>query len=151
MIIQKATVKDAIDILALQRLAYRSEAEIYEDYTIKPLKQTLDDIKSEFDDHIFLKCTEGDSVIGSVRARLLEDGSCYIGRLMVHPNHQNQGIGKKLIKEVENIFNTCPRFELTTGHQSHKNLEFYQKLGYYPYKMEKVTENINLVYLEKKR
>ncbi|MEN6330258.1 MAG: GNAT family N-acetyltransferase [Methanobacteriaceae archaeon] len=149
MIIKKATIKDAAEILALQRLAYLSEAAIYDDYTIKPLVQTLDDIKGDFDDYVFLKVIEGDVIIGSVRARLLEDGSCYIGRLMVHPHHQNQGIGKRLIGEVEKIFNPCPRFELTTGHQSHQNMKFYQKQGYSPYKREKVTDNIYLVHLEK--
>jgi GNAT superfamily N-acetyltransferase len=149
MIIQKATLKDAADILGLQRLAYQSEAAIYDDYTIKPLKQTLKNINDEFNDYLFLKVTENDKIIGSVRARLLEDGSCYIGRLMVHPHHQKQGIGKRLMEEVEKCFKTCPRFILTTGHLSHQNLNFYQKLGYSPYKIEKVTDKIDLVYLEK--
>jgi ribosomal protein S18 acetylase RimI-like enzyme len=151
MIIQRATVEDAADILALQRLAFLSEATIYDNYTIKPLKQSLKSISDEFDDYLFLKVTETDIIIGSVRARLLEDGSCYIGRLMVHPHHQNQGIGKKLMDEVEKSFKTCLRYILTTGHLSYQNLKFYQKLGYTPYKTEKVSDKINLIYLEKKR
>jgi len=149
MIIKRATRQDAAKILALQKLAYQSEAAIYNDYTIKPLIQTQDEIESEFEDYIFLKVTEGDFIIGSVRARLTKDDSCYIGRLIVHPNHQNQGIGKKLLEEVENIFKSCSRFELTAGHRSQKNLNFYRKFGYAPYKAEKVTDKINLVYLEK--
>jgi ribosomal protein S18 acetylase RimI-like enzyme len=150
MIIKRATRQDAADILALQKLAYQSEAAIYNDYTIKPLIQTQNDIEEEFKDYVFLKVTEGDVIIGSVRARLIKDDSCYIGRLIVHPNHQNQGIGKKLLEEVEKIFKSCGRFELTAGHRSQKNLTFYRKLGFSPYKTEKVNDRINLVYLEKR-
>ena len=41
MSIEQATIEDAQEILALQKLAYTSEAEIYNDFTILPLHQTL--------------------------------------------------------------------------------------------------------------
>lgn len=41
MIIEKATVSDAEEVLAFQKLAYRSEAEIYGDDRLPPLVQTL--------------------------------------------------------------------------------------------------------------
>ena len=40
--ITSAHVDDASEILNLQKLAYRSEAEIYNDWSIAPLHQTLD-------------------------------------------------------------------------------------------------------------
>ena len=43
MEIEIAMIQDAEEILALQKLAYRSEAEIYEDYSIAPLIQTLEE------------------------------------------------------------------------------------------------------------
>lgn len=55
MSIKKATIDDAQEILALQKLAYTSEAEIYNDLTIQPLHQSLDEIKAEFADNHFLK------------------------------------------------------------------------------------------------
>ena len=48
MSIEQAMIDDAQEILALQKLAYQSEAEIYNDFTIPPLHQTLDEIKAEF-------------------------------------------------------------------------------------------------------
>ena len=38
--IKRAVLADAAEILSLQRLAYRSEAEIYNDYNIEPLTQS---------------------------------------------------------------------------------------------------------------
>jgi len=38
--ITKAIADDLQEILDLQKLAYTSEAELYEDFTIQPLRQT---------------------------------------------------------------------------------------------------------------
>jgi quercetin dioxygenase-like cupin family protein len=53
--IQKATATDSENILEVQKLAYQSEAERYNDYNIPPLKQTIDELKRQFKTHIFLK------------------------------------------------------------------------------------------------
>jgi len=47
MIIEKATVSDAEELLALQKLAYRSEAEIYDDFSIPPLVQSLESMEED--------------------------------------------------------------------------------------------------------
>lgn len=51
--IERATVRDAAEILSLQKIAYISEAEIYENHDIEPLKQNLEDIEKAFESHIF--------------------------------------------------------------------------------------------------
>ncbi len=43
--IAAATVDDAEIILALQRLAYQSEAAIYDDFTLPPLIETLEELQ----------------------------------------------------------------------------------------------------------
>ena len=49
MSIERATIDDAQEILVLQKLAYTSKAEIYDDFTIEPLHQTLEEIRAEFE------------------------------------------------------------------------------------------------------
>jgi ribosomal protein S18 acetylase RimI-like enzyme len=149
MIIEKANNNDANEILFLQKLCYLSEAEIYSDYTIPPLIQTLDEIKADFNNYYFLKVVEKGRIIGSVRSRISSPGTCYIGRLIVHPDFQNQGIGTQLMNEIEEIFNQCQKWELITGHLSKKNIKLYEKLGYDIVRKEKLTSDLNLVYLEK--
>jgi ribosomal protein S18 acetylase RimI-like enzyme len=149
MIIEPANIQDAEEILTLQKLCYISEAEIYSDTAIPPLAQTLDEIELEFQDYYFLKVLVKGKIIGSVRARISRPGTCYIGRLIVHPNFQNKGIGTSLMGEIEKIFHGCERWELITGHLSKKNIKLYEKLGYNIYKREELTPNLNLVYLEK--
>jgi len=149
MQIEKATVSEAEEILSLQKLAYRSEAEIYNDFNIPPLVQTLEEIKKDFGIQFLLKAVMDEKIIASVRAHTKE-GTCYIGRLIVHPDFQNQGIGTKLMVEIEKIFSTCQRFELFTGARSERNLYLYQKLGYKIFKTAKITDQTTIVYLEKK-
>ena len=146
--IEKASIADAEEILILQKLAYRSEAEIYGDFSIEPLAQTLDEFIKQFVDHIILKAEMDGTIIGSVRA-YEKNGTCFIGKLIVHPDHQNKGIGKKLMSAIENLF-SASRYELFTGYKSEKNITLYEKLGYRIFKSSAITPNFSLVFLEKK-
>lgn len=149
MNIEKATVEEAQEILSLQKLAYISEAKLYNDFSIQPLYQTLDEIKSEFEKKVILKVVTDGKIIGSVRG-YCEKGTCYIEKLFVHPGFQGHGLGTKLIGEIENIFCNCDRFELFTGHRSFKNLHLYTKLGYKEFKIISSTAELDFVFLEKK-
>jgi ribosomal protein S18 acetylase RimI-like enzyme len=148
MIIENALISDLEEILALQKLAYLSEAEICNDFSIPPLLQTIEDIKSEYAYKTFLKAVDSGKIIGSVRANL-QDGTCYIGKLIVHPDFQNRGIGTALMNSIENCFKGCKRYDLFTGKKSVKNIYLYNKLGYRIFKEEKISEKLTFVYLEK--
>ena len=150
MIVEQATIEDAQEILALQKLAYKSEAEIYNDFTIQPLHQTLEEIRAEFADQRFLKFCEKGRIAGSVRV-YVKEGTYFIGKLIVHPECQNQGIGTKFLEEIENAFNHVERYELFTGHKSRKNLYLYEKNGYRIFRRQEVTDDLTLVFMEKYR
>lgn len=148
MIIEKAKVCDAENILKMQKVAFISQAEIYNDFTIHPLVETIDETREEFEKKVIFKATINDEIVGAIRV-LLKDGTCHIGKLCVHPNFQKQGIGRKLVKEVEETFKEIRRFELFAGTKSQSNILLYEKLGYVKFKTERYTEKSEIVYLEK--
>jgi len=148
IIIGKALIENAEEILSLQKIAYVSEAKIIDDFTIPPLHQTLEEIQSEFRHQIFLKVELNDAIIGSVRT-CLEGKTCYIGKLIVHPKNQNTGIGKKLLHAAEKQFPDAERYELFTGQKSKRNLYIYEKNGYQIFKNIKISEKLSMVFLEK--
>jgi ribosomal protein S18 acetylase RimI-like enzyme len=150
MQIERATNSDAEEILALQRVAYRSEAELYGDFNIPPLVETLEAIKKNFEEQTVLKAVLEGKLVGSVRG-FDKEGTCYVGRLIVRPDYQNHGIGTKLMNEIEIVFGESKRFELFTGHRSEKNLHLYEKLGYRTFKTERVHDRLTLVFMEKHR
>jgi len=146
--IERASKADAIEILTLQKLAYLSEAQIIDDFTIPPLHQTHDEILSEFDTHTFLKMVMDDRLIGSVRACQKTD-TCYIGKLIVHPRMQNRGIGSRLLRAAEALYPDVSRYELFTGSKSDRNLHIYTKYGYSPFHSEVISDKLTLVFMEK--
>lgn len=150
MIITEAVIKDAQAILNLQKQAYRSEAELYNDFAIPPLLQTLDELKSEFGTKVILKAVLNERIVGSVRG-WAQNGTCYIERLIVHPQEQGKGIGTQLMRKIEEAFPQAKRYELFTGHRSEKNIRLYRKLGYREFKQQRIRETLSFTYLEKKK
>ena len=146
--IRRATVENAEAILSLQRLAFQSQARLYDDHSLPPLTQTLEELRDDFGDHTFLIAEVDGRIVGSVRGAV-RDGTCHVGRLVVHPDLQNQGIGTRLMKAVEKEFSAAERFALFTGHRSEKSLYLYQKLGYRMLKSETVSRDLKLIYMEK--
>jgi predicted N-acetyltransferase YhbS len=148
LIITRATPEDAQEILDLQKLAYQSEAAIYQDYTIPPLTQTLPELEAEMQSQLFLKAVAKGQIVGSVRAHLQQE-TCCIGRLIVNPVYQNRGLGKELMREIEGCFPQAQHYRLFTGHRSERNLYLYQKLGYRRVGSEKISDKLTMVFLEK--
>ncbi len=148
MQVSVAEKKDLLAILTLQKACYIEEARRYNDYSIAPLTQSIDDIQIEYESSIFLKIDKAGEILGSVRIKL-ENDTCKIGRLIVDQKLRNKGFGKMLMHAAESYFQAARRFELFTGHLSIKNLSFYQKLGYQQYGKAIVNQDLTLVYLEK--
>ena len=144
----KADKGDLSEILDLQYLAYQSEARLFNNDDIPPLKQTLVDVENEYQRGIILKALDEDkTIIGSVRA-FCDNGTVYIGKLMVHPSKQGQGIGTQLLLEMEKQY-PKQRYELFTSTRSEKNIALYKKLGYKIFDEQQVTEELRFVYMEK--
>jgi ribosomal protein S18 acetylase RimI-like enzyme len=146
--IEIALESDLEEILSLQKCAYISEAEIINDFSIQPLTQTIYELIDEFKSSTILKAVDSDKIIGSVRA-FERDCVCHIGKLIVHPNNQNKGIGKILLNEVEKRFNSCRKYSLFTSKESTRNLYFYNKAGYRITDEKIFNDKLTLVNLEK--
>ncbi|WP_323448353.1 GNAT family N-acetyltransferase [Streptomyces yaizuensis] len=150
--ISAATAHDAEHILKLQYLCYQSEAELYGDYAIEPLTQSLDDLRAEIASGQALVARLGDEVVASVRGRVGEDGTARIAKLIVHPRMQRHGLGGRLLDAIEESFAgepTARRFQLFTGHRSEGNLRLYRSRGYVPVGREQLGPRLTVVTLEK--
>ena len=146
--IEQADLSDADDILTLQKQAYQSEALIYNDWTLPPLLQTKDDIEREFTQSVFLKALIHNQIVGSIR--FFREGSrVFIGRLIVDPRFQRQGIGTQLLQAAEHYWQDALVFELFTGHKSESNIRLYQNHGYQVSRTDAISPQLSLIYLEK--
>jgi ribosomal protein S18 acetylase RimI-like enzyme len=146
--IELAEMRDAAEILALQKTAFQSEAAIWDDYTIPPLTQTMAELQEDFRRQVYLRAVAGGRIVGSVRG-YAQGGTCFIGRLMVHPDYQNRGIGTRLMHAIEEQFRLVSRFEIFTGEKSLRNIHLYHRLGYSIFRTARLTDKVTLVYMDK--
>ncbi len=135
-------------LLALQQRAYQSEARLYNDWTLPPLTQSLASMREDIATMTVLVAVVAGSIVGSVRGRLSK-GTCHIGRLIVEPQWQSQGIGTALLAAIEQRFPEAENFELFTGSKSSGNLRLYQRLGYREIRRQAVAPHLELVFLRK--
>lgn len=149
MQILKTTIEDAKEIFDLQKKAFHQQAVYYNNFQLKPLIETFDEYEKSFSAFTFLKAIEHNRIVGSVRANM-SDTSCHIGRLIVDPEYQKNGIGSKLMLEIERLFkNSANRYELFTGEQSFRSLSLYRNLGYRVFKRTD-DYDVPIVFMEKR-
>ena len=115
-LIEKAEFDDLQKILKLQYLVFQTEAELFGNSDIPPLKQTLDEVVLEYRKDVVVKIKNGSNIIGLVKA-CEKDGTVFVGKLMVRPNFRRRGLGRKLLLEIENVF-MRRRYELFTSTRS---------------------------------
>ena len=149
MEIKHADVSDTEALLELQRIAYKSEAELHDDFSIPPLTQTLEEFKASFANRTVLKVVSGDQILASGQVELKGDTS-FICRMAVWPESQGQGVGSKLMSALENVYPETKRIELFTGEKSEANLAMYKRRGYKEFNRAKLGKT-TVIFLEKLR
>lgn len=146
-VIVQANKDDLAKILEIQYKAFRKEAEEFNDFSIQPMTQTLEELEEEYQTFTYFKAVdENGQIIGSIRG-YIKNGTSYIGRTVVHPDYQGQGIGTAMIKKLEQM-KAAPRYEINSSIHCPRNIGLYERLGYKKFKEIK-TENNGFVYLEK--
>lgn len=144
-----ATPADAGELLTLQRAAYLTEAQLYNDPYLPPLTQTLDELRADLSVGPVLKALLGSRIVGTVRCRQ-EGEVLHVGRLAVAPDQQGRGLGAALLLAAESLADDAVRtLALFTGAHSAANLRLYERCGYVEVRREALESGPGLVHLEK--
>ncbi len=139
------------EALTLQRAAYVTEAQQYDDPHIPPLLETLEALRAGLADPavVGLGLREGTRLVGAVRCRV-EEGVGAIGRLVVAPDRQRTGLGGLLLEAVEQaVRGRVSRLAIFTGERSAGNRRLYAGHGYVEVRRESPPGGITMVHLEK--
>ncbi|WP_395106886.1 GNAT family N-acetyltransferase [Actinomadura sp. SCN-SB] len=150
-VIERAALADAGEILTVQRAAYVAEAQLYGDPFIPPLVESLEQLRKLLggDDAVVLKAVVDGRLVGAVRAQF-SDRTCLVGRLVVAPDMQGRGIGRRLMEALEReAADRADACVLFTGHLSEGNLRLYRRLGYGETHRERVAAHLTLVHMRK--
>jgi tRNA (guanine37-N1)-methyltransferase len=129
--VRPAVPADAGELYTLQRACWLQELEANPGVVIPALTESLDDVRAGLDAHHTWVVRRAGRLVGSVRARLTSRAGWDIGRLMVAPDLQGQGIGRFLLEHAEAAAPPdATSYLLFTGARSAGNLRMYKKAGY---------------------
>ncbi|MFC6368408.1 GNAT family N-acetyltransferase [Nonomuraea thailandensis] len=146
--IERAEPADAGELLTLQRAAYLSEAQLYGDPYIPPLVESLEQVRKVIEGALVLKALDGTRIVGAVRGQM-SGTTCLVGRLVVAPDRQGQGLGTALLGALHEELPEAEAFDLFTGHLSEGNLRLYRRLGYRETSRERMDDHLTVVYLRR--
>lgn len=123
--------QDAGEVLTLQRAAYVTEAAAHDDFRLPPLTESLAEVRAALSasEIVALGIRDDGRLVGAVRlclaGRVVE-----LGRLIVAPDRQGEGLGTRLLRHAETVFPDAQELRLFTGEHSASNLRRYARLGY---------------------
>ncbi len=147
IVIVPAIASDAAEIIALQHLAFQSEAKLVNNPNIPPLRETVEDTLTSHAHGIILKAVRDCRIIASVRCRV-ENDTAHVGKLMTHPDCRGKGLGTQLLLTIES-YGGKQRLELFTSALSEKNIALYQRCGYAVFRDQVAKSGLRMVYMEK--
>ena len=128
--LRAAVPADAGELYVLQLACWVQEMHDNPGVAIPALHETFDDLRAWLPEWTVLVAHREGRLVGAARARL-EGEAWDIGRLMVAPDLQGQGLGRALLDEIERLApSTATTYSLFTGAGSRRNQRMYQRAGY---------------------
>jgi len=121
---------DAGELLTLQRACWVQEQQANPEVFIPPLHESLADVEAWMREWVVLVLRRANRLVAAARGRA--HGSTWdIGRLMVAPDLQGQGLGRQLLSAIEGAAPPeVTTYELFTGVGSAENIRMYKRAGY---------------------
>ena len=138
----------ATAVLALQRQAYRVEAEWLGRDDIPPLNEDTHDLQA-CGETFFGTVADG-TLVGVISYKLVAD-TLDLHRLMVHPEHFRRGIARALVGFVEARESQARRAIVSTGSGNLPARRFYRRLGFQQTGEREPAPGLWIVTLEKAR
>ncbi len=125
-----AVPADAGELYTLQLACWVQEMHDNPGVEIPALHETYDDLRAWLPEWTVLVLRREGRLIGAARAR--REGDAWdIGRLMVVPDLQGQGLGRFLLAEIERAApDDVTTYSLFTGAGSLRNQRMYKRAGY---------------------
>ncbi len=121
---------DAGELMTLQRACWVQEQQANPGVPIDALTESYDDVRAWIREGTVLVAHRAGRLVGAVRGRLHEE-TWDVGRLMVAPDLQGEGLGRMLLERIEAAApDAATGFELFTGAGSLRNQRTYKRAGY---------------------
>ena len=149
MKIEIATIEDVPELMELHDKAFFAIAAEVDWLDAPGLKESLGQACEDFPKYMTLKMLSDEGkIVGSVRGRV-EDGSLYIGRLMVLPECQGKGYGRILLRKIQSVL-PHSRAWLDTSGDVPETVSFYEREGFRTFESKRFENGVSWIFMEKK-
>lgn len=133
--VRRASLADAGEILTLQLACWVAEQQANPGVEIHAQRETLEDVRRWLGEWTVIVRRRGGRLIGAARGRVephgAHAGAWDVGRLMVAPDLQGQGLGRDMLARIEAAApSDVVAFVLFTGAGSKDNIRMYRRAGY---------------------
>jgi len=148
MKIEIATIEDVPELMELHDKAFFAIAAEVNWLDAPGLKESLEQALEDFPKYMTLKMLSDEGkIVGSVRGRV-EEGSLYIGRLMVLPECQKNGYGRILLREIQSML-PHSRTWLDTSGDVPETVSFYEREGFRTFESKRFENGVSWIFMEK--
>jgi ribosomal protein S18 acetylase RimI-like enzyme len=146
----KATIKDIPTLKQIQSAAFAEDLKLYKDVEKSPANNSEERIELMINRFDYYLIKWNDQIIGGAIIRQKSEEHFDLLRIFINEENQNKGIGKQMMKEIENLYPTAKLWTLDTPHLNYRNQHFYESLGYVKVREVVVTEYLTLFDYEKR-
>ncbi|TDF94180.1 GNAT family N-acetyltransferase [Paenibacillus piri] len=136
-----------LDLLMLQQLSYRVEAQLIGFKEIPPLWDSPKSLKESGE--LFFGYYEGHRMAGSVSVKQTPK-ELTICRMMVHPDFFRRGIASRLLEYAESLAVPGMLLKVSTGTKNEPAVNLYGKYGYKPGQTMEIAKGITLTVFTKR-
>lgn len=138
------------ELLTLQRAAFVTEAQHYDNPRLPALTQTYEELLADIDrvDVVMIGAWLGYRLVGAIRVQV-EGERANLGRFAVAPDLQGQGIGTEmLMRTLDYVPESISEVWVFTGQDSQQSLNVYAKTGF-EHQYDTHTGDLTYAYLRK--
>jgi isopentenyldiphosphate isomerase len=128
--LQKASVEDADELLALQKEVFMPLYKKYNDHETSPVTQTMERFSARFERGDYFKILFDGKLAGSVFVYEKSPGLRRLHIINVLEKYHNKGIAQEVMKRLELMYPEADAWELDTILTEERNCYLYEKMGY---------------------
>lgn len=126
-----ATAADAAELLTLQRACWVQEALANDTLDIPALHESLDDVRAWLRAWDTWVVRRAGRLVAAARGRMHGPHAWDIGRIMVAPDLQGEGLGRALLEHLQQVAPPeATSYVLFTGAASARNQRMYKRAGF---------------------
>lgn len=132
---------ETLELLMLQQLSYRIEAQLIGFKEIPPLFDSPKLLKESGE--LFLGCYDNGHLTGAISVRQ-DSKELIICRMMVRPQYFRRGIASSLLDFIEGLAISGVPIKVSTGTNNEPAFQLYRKHGYEPAQVLDISPGITL-------